>query len=218
MSSVIIRKATADDRDFLIKAILEADKSNTEISSYARLLNMSESELRELFENIFEEELEGSEFGHNGFAVVIDNGQFAAAVSSWIEGADGMPSWQIKSTALFCTLPKANFESLQQKLEKFSSINISRSIGALQIETVFVENDFRGKGYFVKLLNYHIEKAKEAGFDFDTVELLTYNSNHIAETVYTKAGFVKVKSTISDNSEILHYYPGTGMNLWIKNI
>jgi len=218
MSSVIIRKAVAADRYFLIKAILEADKSNTEISSYSRLFNMTEPELKELFDNIFDEELETCEFGHHGFAVVIENGDYAAAVSSWIEGADGLPSWQIKSTALFCTLPKANFENLQQKLDSFSSINIPRTVGTLQIESVFVENAYRGKGYFAKLLNFHINSSKEAGAVFNTIELLTYNSNKIAESIYTKAGFVKVKSTISDNSEILHYYPGSGMNLWQKTI
>ena len=218
MSSVIIRNAVANDKSFLIKALLEADKSNTQISSYGRLLNMSEPELIELFENIFEEELEGCEFGYNSFLVAEDYGNYAAAVASWIEGAEGLPSWQIKSSALFCTLPKSNFENLQQKLEHFSSINIERTQGSLQIESVFVENSYRGRGLFNQMLTYQIKAAQEAGFLFDTLELLTYNSNFIAEAVYSKAGFVKAKSTISDHSEILHYYPGTGMNLWIKKI
>lgn len=218
MSSIQIRKALPNDRDFLIKAILEADKSNSETSSYARLLNMSEPELKELFYNIFEEELEGSEFGHECFAVAVEDGNYAAALASWIEGFDGLPSWQIKSTALFCSLPKTNFDSLKLKLDSFSSINISRTPGALQIESVFVENNYRGRGLFKKLLDHQINNAKEAGFNFDTVELLTYNSNHIAESVYAKAGFVKSKSTISDHPEILHYYPGSGMNLWQKTI
>ncbi len=218
MSSVIIRKAVAEDRDFIIKSIIEADKSNSGTSSYLGLFDMTEPELYNLFGKIFDEELEACEFGHSGFAVVVDNGEVAASLTSWIEGSTGMPSWQIKSTALFCTLPKANFESLQQKLEKFSSINISRTIGALQIETAFVENNHRGKGYFVKLLNYHIDTAKESGLEFDRIEMITYNSNKIAENIYAKEGFIKVDSTVSEYLDILHYYPGTGMNLWIKNI
>jgi ribosomal protein S18 acetylase RimI-like enzyme len=218
MSSLVIRKALPADRDFLIKAIIEADKSNTEISSYAKLLNMQESELKKLFEEIFDEELEGCEFGQESFAVVTEGESYAAAVASWIEGDLSMPSWQIKTSALFCGLPKSNFESLKLLFEKFSSINIPRTNGALQIESVFVESNFRGRGLFNELLNFHIKSAKEAGFDFDIVELLTYNSNHIAETVYTKAGFVKVKSTVSAHPEILHYYPGSGMNLWQKSI
>ena len=129
-----------------------------------------------------------------------------------------MPSWQIKTSALFCVLTKDNFENLKQNLETFSSINIPRSNGTLQIESVFVEEAYRGKGLFSELLNFQIIQAKEAGFDFNTLELVTYNSNHIAERAYTKAGFVKVKSTQSENSNILNYYPGTGMNLWQKTI
>jgi ribosomal protein S18 acetylase RimI-like enzyme len=218
MSSLVIRKALPTDRDFLIKAILEADKSNTAISSYASLLNMQEPDLKKLFEDIFEEELEGCEFGHENFAVITEGNDYAATVASWIEGADSLPSWQIKSTALYCCLPKEHFEMLRQLLDNFSSINIERTIGALQIESVYVENSFRGRGLFKELLNFHIQSAKDAGFEFDTIELLTYNSNHIAEAVYTKAGFVKVKSSISDHPEILHYYPGSGMNLWQKSI
>jgi GNAT superfamily N-acetyltransferase len=218
MSSFKIRKATAADRDFLIKVILEADKSNTQTSSYARLLNMQEAELKLLFENIFEEELEGCEFGQESFNVLMDGDNYAAASASWIEGADGLPSWQIKTSALFCVLTKDNFENLKQNLETFSSINIPRSNGTLQIESVFVEEAYRGKGLFSELLNFQIIQAKEAGFDFNTLELVTYNSNQIAERAYTKAGFVKVKSTQSENSNILNYYPGTGMNLWQKTI
>ena len=218
MSSIIIRQAKAADRDFLIKAILEADKSNTETSSYAKLLNMDDADVKTLFEKIFDEELEGCEFGHNCFAVAMDGDNYAASMGSWIEGADGLPSWQIKTNALLCTLPKLYFDNLMKNLNNFSSINLQRTFGALQIETYFVEKPYRGQGLFQLLFEFHINRAKEAGIDFNKIELIPYNSNHIAERVYAKAGFVKVKSSNSENTNILNYYPGTGMNLWEKTI
>ena len=75
-----------------------------------------------------------------------------------------------------------------------------------------------GKPFFQLLLEFHINRAKEAGIGFNKIELIPYNSNHIAERVYAKAGFVKVKSSNSENTNILNYYPGTGMNLWEKTI
>jgi ribosomal protein S18 acetylase RimI-like enzyme len=215
---VTIEKATLEDKNFLVKAILEADKSFTNTSSYSQLLEMSENELVSVFHELFEEELEGCEFGHESFAIARIDGENAGTCASWIEGASGLPSWQLRTTALFCSVPSKNMNRLKQNTETFSSINLPRTPGSLQIESVYIEPQFRGKGVFLELLNFHINFTLKQGFDFNIVELLTYNSNVIAEAAYRKVGFEKVQSSHSEHPQIKNFYPSDGMTLWQKKV
>ena len=48
------------------------------------------------------------------------------------------------------------------------------------------------------------------------MELLTYNSNLLAEKAYTKIGFKKIECTTSSHEEIKHFYPSDGMTRWQK--
>jgi ribosomal protein S18 acetylase RimI-like enzyme len=218
MEHLVIEKAKPTDKDFLIKAILEADKSFTDISSYSKLLEMSENELISVFHEIFEEELEGCEFGHEGFAIAKIDGVNAGTCASWIEGADGLPSWQLRTSALFCSVPTENMSLLKKNIETFSSINLPRTPGSLQIESVYLDPSFRGQGIFLELLNFHINFTREQGIDFNIVELLTYNSNVVAEAAYRKVGFEKVKSSFSEHPQIKNFYPSDGMTLWQKKV
>jgi GNAT superfamily N-acetyltransferase len=218
MKNLNFRKATPDDFDFLFKAIMEADKSFTEVSSYCRLCGLTQNELSDIFKNIFEEELENCEFGHLSFALLCEDEKPVATAASWLEGADGMPSWQVKSSALFCHLPKSNFLELKKNTDNFSSIIVPRTENALQLESIYIEPAYRGRGLFLELLNFHINFAHSQGLEFEVVELITYNSNVFAESAYKKAGFNKTKSTFSDNDDILNFYPASGMNLWQKKL
>jgi len=216
MKNLNFRKARPDDFDFLFKAIIEADKSFTEVSSYSRLCGLNQDELYNIFKNIFDEELENCEFGYQSFFLLCEDDIPVATAASWIEGADGMPSWQIKSSALFCHLPKSNFLELKNNTENFSSIIVPRTENALQLESIYIEPAYRGKGLFLELLNFHVNFAKSQGLEFEMVELITYNSNTFAESAYKKAGFNIVRSTFSDNADIMNFYPANGMNLWQK--
>jgi GNAT superfamily N-acetyltransferase len=218
MNNFNFRRATVDDFDFIFKAIIEADKGFSEISSYSRLCGLNQDELSIVFKNIFEEELENSEFGYNSFFILFDDEKPIATAASWIEGLDGLPSWQIKSSALFCHLPKDNFLELKSNTENFNSIIIPRTEHALQFESLYIEPAYRGKGFFLELLNFHINFARTQNHDFDKVELITYNSNTIAESAYRKAGFNIINSTLSDHPDIDKFYPANGMNLWQKKL
>lgn len=218
MNTFNVRKANNSDIDFLIKSIIEADKSSTDVSSYSRLLGMKEDELQDLFKDIFDEELESCELAVDSFAVACYEDKAVAACASWIEGLDGLASWQLRTTALFCSLAPENLELLKGHIQNFSSINIPRTEGTLQIESVYIEPEYRGNGLFLELLNFHINFAKDQGHNFNLAELLTYNSNSRAEAAYRKVGFEKIKSSHSEHPNILDYYPSEGMSLWQKLI
>src|SRR5688572_18410769 len=83
------RKAQPKDINFIIEAILESERSGTDVLSWSRILSISETETAELVRNILEEEIEGQEWHLPSFYIAESDGRPAAALSAWIESANG---------------------------------------------------------------------------------------------------------------------------------
>ena len=64
-----IRQAGAEDIDFLIEAIIEAEKSGSEMISYCGIFGLSQAELIELMRKMLAEDLEGQQLCISGFAI-----------------------------------------------------------------------------------------------------------------------------------------------------
>jgi len=218
MGTMQIRKAEAKDIPFLIQAIIEADKSNTNRSSYCSLLCISEEEFRWGLSQIFEEELEFCEFGLDAFAVIEVDGVIAAACAGWVEEGAGLPSWQLRMMAIQSVFSSTQIQSFIQNAKIFHSISLSRTKGSLQIESVFISEKFRGLGFLFHLIEFHINFAKEKGIPFQFVELLTYQNNLMAEKAYQKIGFIPVTHSNCDHPLVLSFYPSSGMTQWQKKL
>ncbi len=54
-----IRKAAKSDFDFIAEAIIESEKSGSNIFPYGVLFDVSEMEFKGILQEIFEEEIEG---------------------------------------------------------------------------------------------------------------------------------------------------------------
>ena len=146
-----IREAKKEDQAFLILSIIEADKSSTNICSYCKLLEIEELEFKQFLHEIFEEEITGFEFSVEAFVVVEYDGKPIAASASWIESEEGLPSWQLRMVALRTVLPAIYITNLMGKSAICNTINIKRSEGTLQIESVFISSEHRGKELLNKM-------------------------------------------------------------------
>lgn len=196
---------------FLAKAIVEADKGDKELCSYCGLLRIQEDEFENILIKIFSEELEGCEFGPSTFLVLEYRGNPVAAVSSWVEGECGLPSWLVRMSALREYVPQENLEHLLKIKDITDSMVIARTPSTMQIESVFVENEFRGKGLVSKLFKAHLVQNNQLELFPETIELLTYVNNKSAIRAYNKLGFKVAETSLSGNPEILNYYPDQGM-------
>jgi ribosomal protein S18 acetylase RimI-like enzyme len=216
--NVTVRLATYDDLPFLIQSVIEADKSGTAVSSYCSLLHVDEVTFAKLLEKIFLLELDGFEFCVSAFCVLESNGVVVGASASWIENSDGIPSWQNRVLSLreVCDLP--TFSNFLKMAEKSKNINPERTIGALQIESVFIINDFRGKGLLKKMLDFHQKIAIHKSQNVNTVELLVYDNNSSALKSYLREGFQLAKRTKIASEELKKIFPSDGMILLSKKI
>lgn len=68
------------------------------------------------------------------------------------------------------------------------------------------------------MIDFHIKLRSKNTNNIASMELLTYNSNLLAEKAYTKIGFKKIEYTTSSHEEIKQFYPSDGMTRWQKII
>ena len=215
MSATIVRQAEIDDIPFLAKAVIEADKSGTQKSSYGSIFGMNEEQLKQAFETLFTFELEDCEFSVASFCVCEIDGQPAGACAAWIENYNELPSWQIKSSAMRYVISKEAKLNLQHLNSLVSNYMPARTSGCLQIESVYVEPHFRGLGVLGKMLSYQESYWKHRA-NPHSIEVMTYISNATAIKGYEKFGFKKDRENIINDENILNIYPSKGMVVLTK--
>ena len=89
--SIRIRPAAAPDLDFVIEAIVAAERSGTEASSYERVLGLDDSGFRAFLRSMMQANISGSEMSLDGFLLAENGVGPLAAVAAWVEG-DGKSS------------------------------------------------------------------------------------------------------------------------------
>jgi ribosomal protein S18 acetylase RimI-like enzyme len=203
-----IRKATEKDIPFLITTILEAEKSGTDKLSYSNIFSISEERFRTLLAQMLEEDIEGQELCVSGFRIAEnEEGVFMGAVCAWVEGLDGMPSKILKANVLLHFMDKVSLESAIEKTAIIETLNFERESGALQIESVYTDNNFRGKGVSGKLILKHIEEAAQKNPGLNKVQILVAKTNASALKAYEKLGFKVVQEKSCNDPKIIEWLP-----------
>lgn len=212
-SDFIIRPATLNDSDFLVKAILMADKGPSAVSSYSGIFNLSEEDAASKIKLMLEEELDSCELSPEHFLVAEKDGQVVAAAAGWVEGFDGVASWMVRSALFQEYYPKEALKHAQKLKHIVDKIVVHRTMGALQLESVYVEPAFRGNKLATKLFAAHVKKCMNDHPKTEIAELITYLENTKAINLYRKMGFSIIKQSKCTDPDVLKYYPGSGMVL-----
>ncbi len=209
-----VRRAGTADAAFLAEAILRADLGTEgRHSSYAALFGLSFDESKKAIEAMMAEEMEGCEFSPVHFLIAEANGSPVASVSSWIEGSDGVSSWMVRSVLMKQYYPEGAMAHVARLKHLTDQMMVHRSEGAMQIESVFVLPDHRGRGLAAKLIRAHIARLMMQDYPFSKVELMTYTNNKNAIRAYEKMGFAITAETSCADPQVTEYFPGTGMVL-----
>ena len=202
--NIAIRQATADDKDFIITSIIEAEKSGADIISYCAIFSLTEQEFRGILNNILDEEMEGQELCISNFLVAEVDGERAAALSTWVEEESGM----IKSNLLLYFLGGDKITSAASNLSLLNEINIKREIGTLQVECVYTNEKFRGLGIVRQLIDESIKWRLGQGKAFEKAQVILLKNNESATRAYEKAGFTVMEERHSPDKNILKIFPG----------
>ncbi len=209
----IIRPATLKDSDFLTRAILMADRGLSAVSSYTGVFNLNEEEAEVKIKAMLQEELDSCELSPEHFLIAEKEGELAAAVAGWVEGFDGISSWMVRSALFQEYYPKEALNHAQKLKHIVDEVVVHRTMGALQLESVYVEPKFRGNRLATKLFSAQAERCRKEFPNTKIAELMTYIENTKAVELYQKMGFNVVKQSKCNDPEVLHFYPGSGMVL-----
>jgi len=184
-----IRQATHQDAFFIATTILEAEKSNTDRSYYTNLFGLSEAVVHKLFIQVLLQDKEPCAFDLNSFLIVEVNRQPAAALGGWIEDL------HISSDALVEELIAHAYplESLDTFVKNVSMLaeeeeGLERRKGTLQLEYLYVNSDFRRRGFAKALIEAHISAALRKEPNLKQVEVQLYDTS-LARGAFEKLGF-----------------------------
>jgi ribosomal protein S18 acetylase RimI-like enzyme len=199
MQNINLRRATANDSDLIVEAIIAAEKSNSDILSYSAIFDISEEEVRGLLVQVLDEEIEGQEICASHFMIAEVDGKAAATCASWIEAKDDVHSGQIKAQILHHLLGSEKWSRAAEKLKAVAGTNIDRQKGTAQIEAVYTKPEFRGKGLTAMLIEEHSRQHKKEYPALEKVQVILLKNNTSASSAYRKAGFEQVAERTGDS-------------------
>ena len=201
------RRAIETDIDFIVQAIIEAEKSGTGKLSYATMFQLSEPKVEEILKNCVMEDIPGQELCLSGFMLALIDGVRSGAVCSWIEGADDIPSAILKANILYHFLGAEVLERAAENSKLLEQITIPRETGALQIEAVYVSDKFRGLGIANQLILKQIEETIGNGHNVTKIQIQLAATNQAALHSYERLGFKTTVSRKCSDARILKLLP-----------
>jgi ribosomal protein S18 acetylase RimI-like enzyme len=195
-----VRRANETDIPFLVEAILEAEASGSQNISYREIFCLNDRELKDLLDSILSEEIQGCGWSPPEFLIAEQDGEAAACCAAWIEGAGGLSSNIIKSQLLVEFLGQGKWENSKENLNAASEVDIHRTPGVLQIESVYTQPRYRGNGLSGILIREHLLQAAKIGTRSAEIQLM--KNNGAAIRAYEKAGFIFKSEKRSDNNKL----------------
>ncbi|MDE3213091.1 MAG: hypothetical protein KGM98_07635 [Bacteroidota bacterium] len=213
-----IREATISDISFLAQAIIEAEKSSTDVLSYTTVFGLSEDQTHRYLSDMLGEEIDGCELSISSFLVAEELGVQVGAVSGWIEGADGISSTVLKGNLLSYTLPKTCLEKAASIYPLLKKLNIDYIQGAIHKGAGYVIPEYRGQGVLKILTEEIIRHLVHQRPEIPAVYTQIYGSNFRAIHANQKSGFELVARKVCPNKEILKYLPSDSKIMMKKEL
>jgi len=213
MSEYLIREANLNDIDFIVEAIIEAEKSGSDVLSYSKVFNLTENEVKAVFSSMLEEEIDGCEFSISSYLIAEINNSPAGTIGAWVEKKEN-PSAFIKSNLLGFYLPKSSVTFASQFATVTSELIIEHIADALALVIVYISPEHRGKNLFETLTNEHIDR----NMPVSELSIQVMSNNIRAIKAYERYGFEKSVIIKSENEIIKDFLPYNEKLLMKKSI
>ncbi len=206
IEDLIFRKANNDDIDFIIEAIIESEKSGSNMISSCKIFNFSENEFKDILKEILTQNIPNYDYYLSGFIIAELNGENIGTVGSWQEAADGTASGMVKATVLFQYLGAAKFKEINKNTKIIKGLTLNRKSGTLQLEHGFTKERFRRQGVFTNVIKQNI-KENLHHISFSKVEGILFNENYKSYKAHLKLGYKVIEGKKVEDPEILKYFP-----------
>ncbi len=206
LENLNIRQATFNDIEFVIEAIIESEKSGTDVISSCRIFGLTEDKFKEVLREVLaQDDIEGYDYCLSGFIIAEKNGEYVGALGSFYENSE-TPSGRIKATILFQYLDKSKMKEISKNSRIIKGITPGREPGCLQLEHGYVREQYRRKGIFLTLIKENI-KRNLGMYSFSKVQGILFKDNYKSYNAHLKFGYKVVDERRVNDSEIFNFFP-----------
>lgn len=207
MEEFIFRQANTGDIPFLVDTIIGAEKSGTDILSYTTIFGLAEPEAKEYLTKMLLEEVDGCELSVSSFFVAEIYNQVVAALSSWVEGAEGLSSSELKGNLLSYILPGVCIQRAASVNSIVNQVHIDYIPGTMQKGAGYVIKDYRNRKLFGILTYKLIDHLLDLHPNVKQVYTQVFGCNIPAIRANEKIGFSIVRRIKAEDDRILKYLP-----------
>ena len=201
-----IRRATINDIDFVIEAIIESEKGTSNVVSSCNIFNLPEVRFKEILKDVLEQDIENYDYYLSGFLVAESKGEYIGASGSWIENIDGTPSGLIKATVLFPFLDRTKMKEVNKNSQVIKNLTFARKNGTLQLEHGYVREKYRRQGVFTRLVKENI-KSNYSKNQFPLSQVVLFKQNYKSYNANLKVGYQVVEEKRVEDPVVLQYFP-----------
>ena len=209
MGDITIRNANLNDIPFLIKTIIEAEKSGTEKLTYSTIFGLNQNEIETLLQEILNEEVDNCELSVSGFLIAEKNGDIAGALSGWLENESEIPSSILKGNLLNYYLTEKSIEKASTLSYLTKSLHVDYIPKTFQIGAGYVAENFRGQQILGNLTSELISFLQKKHPEVKEIYAQIFDCNTPSLRTYEKAGFKVIANKVSEISEITQYLPSS---------
>lgn len=213
-----LKTATVDYIDFVLEAIIESERSGTDIISYCSIFSLSVEEFKEIIRRALLANIPGQQFYLNGFLIAFDGDEPAATCCSWVEGLEGISSSLIRTSLLMSLLDRQKLEHTREIQSVIKDLILDREPGTIQIEHVYVKKEFRGRGLSALVINNQIVNMRGTDVKLKKAQLIVTKTNETALQAYQKMSFRVIDQRYSPNKEVLAILPSNTIFLMEKSL
>jgi hypothetical protein len=206
IDNLIFRKANDDDIEFVIEAIIESEKSGSDMVSSCKIFNFTENEFKNILKEILLQDIPNYDYYLSGFLIAEFNGEKIGTVGSWLEAADGTASGMVKATVLFQYLGAAKFKEINKNTKVIKGLTLNREPGTLQLEHGYTKEKFRRQSIFTNVIKRNIKENLQH-HNFSKVQGILFNENYKSFKAHLKLGYNVVEEKKVEDPEILKYFP-----------
>lgn len=211
------RVAQEADAPHLLEILCLAEASGGPFIPYARLFDLSAAEVRATLLELLEVDALGCELCWPNYWVAEVEGQVAAGLAAWYEGAEGLPSAQLKGQLLAQALGRERLLAAKPRLALLGALDIPRVPGTLQLDAIAVLPTYRGHGLAAQLIGAVEAHHRALGYRGPvTIQLMAENA--AALRCYTQLGYTEAERRTASAPEVPTYVPGTTRLALVKGL
>lgn len=207
IENLSVREAEEKDIDFIIEAIIAAEKSGSEVVTSCNLFALDEKQFTDVLRNVLSQNMPGYDYFLSGFLIAEKNGEYIGALGSWIESAGGVPSGIIKASCLFPYLEKEKMKLISKNSSVIKGLTIAREEGTLQLEHGYTREKYRRHGVFTELIKQNIKRNISVNKDISKVQGILFKENYKSFQAHLKFGYKVVEEKKVDDPEIFKFFP-----------